>query len=30
LDLLCLDQFPDILIEAGGILLDVQDFSDEF
>jgi hypothetical protein len=29
LDLLSLDQFRDILIEAGGLLLDVQEFSDE-
>lgn len=29
LDLLCLDQFRDVLVEAGGLLLDVQEFSDE-
>ncbi len=29
LDLLCLNQFCNVLIEAGGLLLDVQEFSDE-
>lgn len=29
LDLLSLNQFCNVLIEAGGLLLDVQEFSDE-
>ena len=29
LDLLCLDQFSDVFVEAGRLLLDIQEFSDQ-